>query len=74
MGQTNAQSVFAKSVEPGVNGGLNFYTLNRDLDGNAETIPACILAYLPTFTRTTFLRCNLNCCSHPRGVITTATE
>jgi Outer membrane protein beta-barrel domain len=37
MGQTNAQSDIAKSVEPGIKGGLNFSTLNKDLDDNAKT-------------------------------------
>lgn len=35
--QTNAQTAMAKSVEPGVKGGLNFSTLNKDMDDNAET-------------------------------------
>jgi hypothetical protein len=35
--QVNAQKKLAKSVEPGIKGGVNFSTLNRDLDDNAKT-------------------------------------
>lgn len=35
--QVIAQTKPAKSVEPGIKGGLNFSTLNRDLDDNAKT-------------------------------------